>query len=947
MSNSVTNKVAVAFWLALGRWFERKGLQGVAASCYRNMPGDLESGAEARFRLSQIYLSEKRDREAAELCEAALQAYPKHARLWCALGAARRRLMQMDEAGEAYREAVAIDPNYAQAWCNLGEWHLQKSKLAEALENFDRALKLEPRLVQALNNRAAALYELARFEEAEKAAREAIELYPDQAELHVNLGNVLLYSGKARLSADSFKRALELDPGRMEAQLGLSTLLGETHRLAQTIEHFEQEIAIKGESAQRLVMLASAQQANRDWVAAETNCRKALEMQPDNVTALITLSSCCSTRADHQAAIELQEKALQQNPAMSGIISNLAFSATYLPNLSPEEVFDFHRRSAEKLQQVEPGKIHSHPPGTEPERKLRIGYVSGDFGLHPVGHLIRDVLRHHDSSRFTVICYSMMRHNDDPITQEIRKHADVWVESLFLNDDELAQHIVDDKIDILIDLSGHTAYTRLPVFARRPAPVQATWIGYFHSTGMTSIDYLITDPHTTPRDAGQLFSEHPAFLPHSRFCYSPPDFAPPVAPPPMLANGFVTFGSFNRSEKLVDSVIAAWTAIVKRVPGSRLLLKTPAFADESMREHFFGRFEAHGLERDRIELRGPSPHAEMLSEYGEVDIALDTFPFNGGLTTLEPLWMGVPVVTFAGQNMVSRQSTALLENLGLNELIFPDCEAFIEGAVALAGDPARLGELRRQTRGRMRKSPLCQPEQFTQDLELLYRRMWRAWCSGEILGTDAEASPPVVKKTVLHVGCGPADKRALPELFQSRWDEVRLDIDPGAMPDVVASMLDMSPVADASVDAVYSSHNIEHLFPHEVVIALREFRRVLKPDGMLVMTCPDLQSVCALVAEGKLDDPAYVSPSGPIAPHDILYGHRPELQNGNLFMAHKTGFTAKTMAAALEQGGFPTHMVRRGKMFDLWVLAYAGQVDAERLEADRKSCLPADLMDAA
>ncbi len=933
--------LGTSLWIYLGRWLDRKGLASIAESCYRNcVAAGGNRSAEAAFRLSQLLLAADRNREALAICERALRSHPDYAKLWCAMGASQRRLAQMDGAREAYEKAIALDSNYAQAWSNLGEWLLVKGDFSEALLKVEQALKIEPRLLQALNNRVVLLYELGQFSEAEQAAREAIEAFPNQAALHVNLGNVLLHTGKARLAVKAFRKALEYDPATPEAHVGLATLLGESHRLAETLAFIEHEIAVKGENAQRLASLALAQQAKGDWAAVEATCEKVLEMQPANISALITLAGCFSARADHRKAICLYEQALAENPEMPAIYSNIAFNSTYLPDISAGQVFAYHRGWSDRFENAFGKQAFVFDQVPQTERPLRIGYVSGDFGTHPVGFLLRDVIRHHDRQRFDIHCYSMMRNNDEPITMAIRAHAGSWVDALLMSDDELAERIHSDQIDILVDLSGHTAYNRLPAFVRKPAPVQATWIGYFHSTGLDCIDYFITDPFTTPENCGQLFSETPVWMPFSRFCYAPPDYAPAVVLPPMSVADHVVFGCFNRVEKLVDPVIAAWTKILNGVPGSRLLLKAGVLDDPSACENLRRRFIACGLGSDRLELRGTSPHPEMLEQYGEIDIALDPFPFNGGMTTLEALWMGVPVVALEGQSVVSRQSTSALMNLGLPELIFPDVDAYVQGAIALAGDAERLAKLRQEMRGRMARSPLCQPEQFTQDLEMLYQRMWQAWCNGEKLGTEIVSAPPITKRTVLHVGCGSADRRSLPQFFQSRWQEIRLDIDPNAMPDVVASMLDMFPVADASMDAVFSSHNIEHLYPHEVEVALKEFRRVLKPEGILVLTCPDLQSVCALVAEDKLEEPAYISAAGPISPIDILYGHRVAMARGNLFMAHKTGFTAKSMQKALQNSGFRTSVVERGANLDLWVLAYPAEPSSERVAGDKKLCFP-------
>jgi len=724
------------FWLRFGKWLEKNGNSALAENCYRNASSsNNNSGAEAAFLLAKRLLDRDRNLEAAEVCEEALRQDHRHAKLWCSLGAARRRLAQMAPAKAAYEKALEYDSAYAQARCNLGEWHLASGHPEEALENFELALKLEKSLLEALNNRVAALYELGRFKDAEAAARKAIESNPDVAALHVNLGIVLLHTGKARAAAKSFRKALEHDPASPEAHMNLSTLLGETHRLGEALAFIEHQIAAKGETAQRLASLALAQKAKGDNAAAEVTCRKVIEMQPGNVCALVTLASCLSTRADHAGANQFMEQALAANPQMPAIYSNIAFNITYMPEVTAEETFNCHREWSRRFEHPASAPPSAADRRSELERPLRIGYVSGDFGRHPVGFLLRDVVRSHDRNQFYIHCYSMMR-QDDEITIAIREHSDSWIDALLTSDDDLTEQIRQDRIDILVDLSGHTAYNRLPTFAAKPAPIQATWIGYFHSTGLDSIDYFITDPYTSPKGCGQLYSEIPVHLPHSRFCYSAPEYAPDVAPVPALAKGFITFGSFNRLEKLVDPVVAAWTAILKAVPDSRLVLKAGSLDNKDVSDCLRSRFNRCGLENDRLELRGPSSHPDMLAQYGEIDIALDSFPFNGGMTTLEALWMGVPVVTIAGNGVVSRQSYSALANVGLLELAFPDIDAYIQGTVSLALDLPRLVKLREVLRPRMSASPIRQPGQFTRDLEFLFRRMWKAWCRGEWLESD-------------------------------------------------------------------------------------------------------------------------------------------------------------------------------------------------------------------
>jgi predicted O-linked N-acetylglucosamine transferase (SPINDLY family) len=731
--------LAAFFWLYLGRWLAKQGMPEQAESCYRNcISSKTGNSAQAGYLLGKSLLDRGCAKQAVPAFDRALKDNCFLASAWCGLGAAHRHLADLGAARNAYDEALLLDPDLAPALSNLGELLLVQGHALEALGYFDRALKNSPHLDAALANRTVALIELGDYTAAEQAAARALELYPSRAAMHVNLGNVLFHMGKPRAAIQAFRKSIELDPACAEAHLSLSTLLGESHHLTEALDFIRQEIALKGETAQRLGTLALAQSATFDIQGAEATCRKALEIQPSLVSALITLASCLGKRGDIRGAMQLHERALKANPAMPSIYSNIAFDATYLPDATADEVFGYHREWANRFESPVVHRRFAHSSREDPGRPLRIGYVSGDFGYHPVGFLILDILRQHDRTQFQVHCFSMMRKEDD-ITVAIRANAFAWHDVLGLGDDQLAQEIKQQEIDILIDLSGHTAYNRLPVFALKPAPVQATWIGYFHSTGLNSIDYFITDPITSPRTCAQHFSETPVWLPDSRFCFSPPMYAPKVAPPPVLAKGFVTFGSFNRIEKLVDPVIAAWSRIVNAVPNSRLFLKAGALDSEYVRENLRDRFAIHGLAGDRIELQGSSAHVEMLKCYSEIDIALDPFPFNGGMTTLEALWMGVPVVTVVGNGIVSRQSISVLANLGLtDQLAFATAEEYVTSTAVLALDIGRLTALRHGLRGRMQESPLCRPELFVQNLETLYRAMWRAYCQGQKLPSAIE-----------------------------------------------------------------------------------------------------------------------------------------------------------------------------------------------------------------
>jgi protein O-GlcNAc transferase len=361
------------------------------------------------------------------------------------------------------------------------------------------------------------------------------------------------------------------------------------------------------------------------------------------------------------------------------------------------------------------------------------------------------------------------------------------------------------------------------------------------------------------------------------------------------------------------------------------MIKARGMNDAETAERLKKKFEASGLTPEQLILRPASGHLQMFQEYSDVDIALDPFPFNGGMTTMESLWMGVPVVALAGNSVVSRQSASMLTNIGHEELIFTDVKSYIAGAVALALDTARVAGLRSVIRRQMSRSPLCDAEQFTRDLEMLYRRMWQAWCRGEKLGPEIVPGAQLSRKTVLHVGCGVADIRHLPAYFQKRWQEIRLDIDPDAHPDILGTALDMSAIPSNSVDAVYSSHTLEHLYAHELPLALAEMKRVLKPDGIMVATVPDLQAAARMIAEDRLFETAYQSPSGPITPFDMVYSYRGFVSRDRPYMAHHGGFTLTTLIDAVKGAGFAAVTGKR-RPFELWVLSVPEPMADDQLQ---------------
>jgi len=668
---------------------------------------------------------------------------------------------------------------------------------------------------------------------------------------------------------------------------------------------------------------------NFGYLSRARDCfERAQRLAPHDLRAHMNLANVARDGGDHATAQRVYESLQVAQPNNPVIRRNALVSQEYNPAVTDaQRLANAHAWGDWAIAQA--GGWQARPPlltRTVPNaaalRPLRIGYVSADLCQHTVGLFVKDVLVAHQSpscgvgaNPVVVFAYSSGQVSDW-VTKAIQA-ACTWREVSGLDDVALATLIRQDQIDVLIDLSGHTAGSRLTVFAHRPAPVQVAWLGYFATTGLRYMDAVLLDAWHAPVSMQAQFAEPIVRLAGGRLCYQPVPWAPAVAPPPCLQSAHISFGSFNNTGKLNAGVFDVWSQVLAAVPQSRLVLKWRSLADEPLCDSIRMAFADRGIDPSRIELRPASFHADVLQQYADIDIALDPFPFTGGLTSCEALWMGVPVITWPQGRVVSRQTFAFLSAIGLPELAAKDAADYVHLAQALAADRTKLVNLRGSLRSTLQASSLMDVAGFTRQLEATFSDLHHTI-------TVQEKAKAMTPKTVLHVGPGHRQSGAkLPSGFQGGdWKEIRIDIDPGNAPDIVGSMLDMAAVETGSVDALYSAHNIEHVYAHEVPVVLAEFLRVLKSSGVAVITCPDLQTVCALVAENKLTDAAYNSPAGPITPLDILYGHTKAVAAGHHFMAHKTGFTEKSLTQALQSAGFQSiASKRRASGLDLWMLA--------------------------
>ena len=457
--------------------------------------------------------------------------------------------------------------------------------------------------------------------------------------------------------------------------------------------------------------------------------RRAIALRPDLIQPHINLAAALCDQGLLAQANAAHERALAIDPQRWAVRSNRLVNAHFDAHINPEELLAQHRELGRALRDCIGPAQSRHDNDRDPARRLRIGYVSPDLNDHPVSHFLEPVLREHDRSAFEVYCYSDVA-RPDAVTARLRQCPDVYRACAGMEDDALAERIRADRIDILIDLAGHGLNNRLPVFARKPSPVQATWLGYFDTTGLDSVDYRIADAASIPAGAERYFVERVMRLPRSATCFLPRQ-SPEVAPLPCLSSGRITFGCFSNPAKINRDTAAVFGRILRGVPGSVLRLKYHTFRDPGIIGRFERWFAEEGVARDRLQFQGHTPLDQYLAAYAEVDIALDPFPYSGETTALHALWMGVPIVSLEGRTVVERLASRVLRVARLDDWVARSIDEYVRIALRLAGDREALVQARGGLRQTLRESPLLDHRGVTRDLEAAYREMWRRWCAGD------------------------------------------------------------------------------------------------------------------------------------------------------------------------------------------------------------------------
>lgn len=646
------------------------------------------------------------------------------------MGVQAKALGNSEQALVYFEQALQLELASAELHYLFGDTLHDLGRLDQAIEHLQKARGLDSQHIGAVYTLAVALQDKGKLEEAIACYQIAEVLRPDHAKTYNNMGSAFQRLGRLDEAVACYEKALHLDQNFFMAHYNLGSAHYLKKDLAAAKQSFQRALLLKPDFAQAHNNLANLLKDNDQLQEAAEEYRLAIRHNPNLSEAYFNLANVLIKTWHIEEALGLLQRLLVIDPQNVIGHSNYLFYAHYSDRFNAEDFY----RMARKWEQMHASVIEGHARKikfsnlADPARKLKIGYVSGDFCLHPVGLFIDGVLSSHDKSEVEIYCYYNFTQRDK-LTARLITLADHWRDIHDISDELVDILIKKDEIDILVDLSGHTEANRLLLFARRIAPVQVTWLGYFATTGLSEMDYLIADQVGVPEARRDQFSETVWYLPDTRLCFSPPEIDLSVAPLPALINGHITFGCFQNMSKVGDKVLATWAAILTALPGTRLRwqchqLKDPVVVNELMR-----RLQVQGIDPSRVTLHGAVSREAYLAAHSEIDMMLDTFPYPGGTSTCEALWMGVPTVTLEGDTLLSRQGASLLTSVGLEDWIATSREEYIGRAIVLASDLPKLATLRAGLREQVGTSPLFDAPRFARNLEEAYRGMWRKWCA--------------------------------------------------------------------------------------------------------------------------------------------------------------------------------------------------------------------------
>jgi protein O-GlcNAc transferase len=697
-----------------------------AEEIYRRVLAQQPNHADALHMLGVIAHQMGRLDAAIELIQQAIRLRSDSPDAHYNLGNALGESSRFDEAIFAFRRAIQLRPGYAEAYNNLGNLLRKNGQLDEAAAALLQATRGKTGFAEAHNNLGVALGDKGQIDESIAEFRRAIAFKPDYAEAYNNLGNALKHQGHLEEAIAAYRQAIGLNPNTPEAHNNLGIALRDTGRLEESIAAFRQAIALKPNFAEAHYNLGIALRDSGQFDDAVAAYRQAINLRPGYADAHNNLGHALTGKGQLDDAIAAFRRAAALDPDKAFIDSNLICTLHFHPDYDAKAIAEENRRWDRQHAGPLRKYIQPHSNDRSPDRRLRIGYVGADFREHCQSLFTIPLLSNHDRKSFEIFCYANVARPDDK-TERIRGLCDGWRSLVGMTDEEAAQKIREDRIDILVDLTLHLANNRMLLFARKPAPVQVTWLGYPGSTGLSAMDYRLTDPYLDPPGLNdEFYSETSVRLPDTFWCYDPLNTELIVNSLPAESRGFITFGSLNNFAKVTEEIPRLWAQVLRTVERSRMMILCP---EGRHRQPLLDALQREGIDPDRIELIAPRPRAKYLELYHGIDVGLDTFPVNGHTTSLDSYWMGVPVVTLTGSMILGRAGLSQLTNLGLTELIARTPEEYVRIAVELANDLPRLAELRRTLRPRMEASPLMDAPRFARNIEAAYRQMWRKWCA--------------------------------------------------------------------------------------------------------------------------------------------------------------------------------------------------------------------------
>ncbi len=702
---------------------------------FKSVELDREETIRKAFAMANSYYQSGHIKLAANVYDKILEINPEHPDALHMAGVVALKNGKYDLAANFIKSAIRIAPEKAAYHISFGSVLLNLKRRDEAVSSYKNALARNLDNADLLNNLGNSFKSLGEPDKAASCYRNAVKIKPDYAEVYYNLGLLLAEQGKPEEAVVNFRTTLEIKPDFADAYIGIGNVLNSRGMPKEAVLWFRKGINHQPNNVAAYNNMGSALH-NQDKLDEAVACYgKALKIDPKMAATLNNMGLVLQDQGRLKEAGEYFCKALKIDPNLVKAYSNYLLSLLYDSEYDLAYIFAEHKKWNDFFGQSSMKKSTPFMNSPRQDRRLRIGYVSPDFRNHSCAWFIEPLLEFHNRRKVEIFCYSEVK-NGDNVTERIRKLSNSWYCTKGISDREVAKQIRSDGIDILVDLAGHTKGNRLPIFALKPAPVQMTWLGYNFSTGLEAMDYRLSDKWLTPLKGREMFSEKLYKLPRCSLVYRPPGKTPDPVEPTFDSNGHITFGSFNTLSKVSSRTIALWARVLNETPGSKLVLKARQSRDFGSKKRILRLFNEQRISDNRVIFQGYTTSTfEHLAHYREIDLALDTFPYNGTTTTCEALWMGVPVVTLTGNHTVSRWGLSLLAAVGLEELSAKNEDEYCAIIKSLVYSHWRLKALKTGMRDHLISSPLCDARGFADAVEEAFATMWKRWCDKQRLGT--------------------------------------------------------------------------------------------------------------------------------------------------------------------------------------------------------------------